>query len=314
MSDTPQVSAIAPWFGSNRSLAAKVGEQLAGCAWVGVPFAGGMCELSHIAARTIVVGDMHRHVISLARAVADDELRPLLVRRLTRKVFHPDELSYAQSLCREVEGGSFAPPLLDWAEAYFVCCWMARSGIAGTADEFTGRVSLRWNANGGDSNVRYRNAIRSMVAFSRTARRCTFDVIDAFDLLARVEDNEEHGIYCDPPFPDAGKRYRHNSGDTLKDQRAWHTRLRDAVGFNNTRVVMRYYDHPLIRELYPVGQGWMWLHLSGGKTQHGKDAPEVLIVKNTTETHHGDGDANELRAEGQDKARAPRHRKPRGVQ
>ena len=39
------ITALAPWFGSNRTLAENVGRALAGCEWVGVPFAGGMCEL-----------------------------------------------------------------------------------------------------------------------------------------------------------------------------------------------------------------------------------------------------------------------------
>lgn len=42
------ITALAPWFGSNRMLARYVGEELAGCQWVGVPFAGGMAEIFQI--------------------------------------------------------------------------------------------------------------------------------------------------------------------------------------------------------------------------------------------------------------------------
>lgn len=46
--DAPKVSAIASWFGSNRMLAPRVGEALTGCDWVGIVFAGGMCEAACI--------------------------------------------------------------------------------------------------------------------------------------------------------------------------------------------------------------------------------------------------------------------------
>lgn len=47
-----RITTLVPWYGSNRTLAENVGAALKGCSWVGVPFAGGMCELGHIEART----------------------------------------------------------------------------------------------------------------------------------------------------------------------------------------------------------------------------------------------------------------------
>jgi hypothetical protein len=43
------------------------------------------------------------------------------------------------------------------------------------------------------------------------------------------------------------------------------------------RVVCRFYDHPLVRELYPE-QRWTWRHLAGGRKQTNGDAPEVLLL------------------------------------
>lgn len=275
-------TALAPWFGSNRLLAHHVGELLAGRDWVGVPFAGGMSELTHIDARTVVVGDLHRHLINLARVVASDELRPVLMRHLRRALFHPDELDAAQEWCKCHQPVEGIRGDLQAAYSYFVCVWMGRSHLAGTKDEFTGRLSTRWNASGGDSNVRYRSAVRSLVSFGRTARRCTFSVMDAFDFLGRCDDKDRHGVYCDPPFPGAGADYRHNAGKGAEEV-AWHTRLRDSlVRFGRTRVVLRYYRHPLVEELYPPDR-WDWRELTGGRTQANKAAPEVLILNRTAE-------------------------------
>lgn len=269
------VSALAPWFGSNRMLGPRVGELLAGYSWVGLPFAGGMSELPHIGARTIVANDLHRHGINLARVVSDDALRGQLVRRLRRVLFHPDELTESQACCKALKPGD--APNLDLAYHYFCCCWLGRSGKAGIDDEFNGRPSVRWKADGGDSMVRFRSAVRGLASFARTARRCTFETMDAFDFLVRCEDLAGHGLYCDPPFPGPGRRYVFHCGKKASEQQEWHGRLAEAVGrFRAARVVMRFYDHPLVRELYPEPR-WLW-HRLEGRTQANAKAPEVLLV------------------------------------
>ena len=279
------VTALAGWFGGNRLLAHHVGEALRGCSWVGIPFAGGMSEVPHITARTIVVNDIHRLIINLARVTKDDDLRPALIRQARRKQFHPDELLASQTICKanmEEAPRPPAPPDLSLAVEYFVCCWMGRGGKAGVVDEFNGRTAVRWKSDGGDSMVRYQSAIRMLAEFSRHLRRCTFDTKDAIEeFLPRCEDIKGHGIYADPPFVGVGRRYKYNAGETDAAERAWHTRLRDALArFKNTRVVCRFYDHPLVRELYPSPQ-WTWLKLEGGKTQANasdQDTPEVLVT------------------------------------
>jgi hypothetical protein len=153
---------------------------------------------------------------------------------------------------------------------------VGRSGKAGIADEFNGRPSVRWKSDGGDSAVRYWSALRSIVHWGRIFRRCTFETMDAFDFLARCEDSDGHGIYADPPFPEAGRRYVHNAGQTVTEEVGWHVRLRDALArFARARVVCRFYDHPLVRHLYPAGR-WHWRELVG-RTQANGEAPEVLI-------------------------------------
>lgn len=276
------VTTLAPWFGSNRMLAHRVGEALDGCSWVGVVFAGGMSELPYIGARTILVNDKHKHVINLARVTRDNSLRPQLIRRAARRLFHPDELKEAQQFCLATEPQGYAD--LDAAEKYFVACWMGRSSKAGLVDEFNGRPSVRWKSDGGDSMVRYRSALRMLGTFSRTAKRCTFEDMDAFDFLKRCEDLKKHGVYCDAPFVGAGRRYRHNSGDTDAEERAWHTRLRDELErFTKARVVCRFYDHPLIRELYST-EKWTWLFLEGRKQTNEAATEEVLLINRIGET------------------------------
>jgi DNA adenine methylase len=291
--NTMNTTALAPWFGSNRMLAKHVGQELDGCNWVGVAFAGGMCELAHIGARSLVVNDAHRHMINYARVAADPKLGPKLYRHLRRVPSHPVALVAAQSRCVEREqthadpytgGMLFQPdkpamvtgPDLEWAVDYFVAAWMSRNGTAGTKGEFNAGMSVRWDAGGGDSATRVRSAVASLVAWRRVLRRANFTTLDAFDFIdTKVKDEAGIGLYCDPPFPGPGDAYKHTFGED--GQR----RLADAVGrFTRTKVVMRFYDHPLVRALYPEDR-WTWVLRTGRKQTNG-DAPEALLLNTPT--------------------------------
>jgi hypothetical protein len=276
----PAIGAIAPWFGSARLLGPAVGQLLKGASWVGIPFAGSMAEIPYIRARTIVVNDLHKGVITLARVVSDELLGPKLYRRLRRHALHPDDLAESQSVCRKMEERADCSDLLDeetilrWAEHMFVASWLARSGSAGTKTEFDAKLALRWAAGGGDSAVRFQNAIRSINAWRRSLRRATFSSIDAFAFLQKCKDLPQHAIYCDQPFPGGpGDKYKFHFTQKQTERLS-----QELLRFGHARVVSRFYDHPIVRDLYPETE-WTWHHLSGRK-QTNEAAPEVLLVRN----------------------------------
>ncbi len=267
-----KTTTLAPWFGSNRTLANTVGDALKGCRWVGVPFAGGMCELAHITAPTIVVNDLHRHIINLAGVVADNKAGPQLYRALRRVPFHSYAIERSQHWSRT--HGETCPgdiPDIDAAYHYFVAVWMGRSAKAGTKNEFTGNLSVRWNANGGDSNTRYRSAVKSLIEWRRIMQRCNFVVMDCFDFLGKCNDEPENGIYCDPPFPNAGDVYKHEFTE------GQHRTLASRLGrFQKAHIVCRFYDHPLIRKLYPEKK-WKW-QAGVSRKQSNKTVREFLLI------------------------------------
>lgn len=285
--EAPPITALAPWFGSNRTLAENVGRALAGCRWVGVGFAGGMSELLHIGARVVVVNDLHAHVLNLAGVVADDLFRKELIERIERVPYHPDALAAAQARCREREesaGESWfgwsdgtALPDVAWALDYFVCAWMSRNGCAGTKDEFEATYSMRWDAGGGGSATRFRNAAAGLDAWGRVMRRCEFVRSDVLKFLGQVKDRAEHGVYCDPPFPDVGDGYKY--AFSTDDQRKLAAKL---AAFKRCAVVVRFYDHPLIRELYPEPL-WRWQRFEGKKQTNEVATEEVLLTRNEPE-------------------------------
>jgi DNA adenine methylase len=272
------ITALAPWYGSNRTNSQSAGKLLEGCQWVAIPFAGGMCELPHIRARTIMANDLHRGIINLAREVATNCLA--LQTKLRSQLFHPDSLANAQrQFFSKSDESDALPDSFNKAVHYFTIAWMTRSSTAGTNGEKRGKLALRWDAGGGDSAKRYHSAINALEDWCNHFHRCTFTCWDAFEFLDKCKDRSQHGIYCDPPFFGPGDKYIHHCGKEQQDQRTWHARLAERLAqFNHTRVVVRAYDDRFVHELYPNDQ-WTW-HEFTGRKQTNVDAAEVLLVKN----------------------------------
>ncbi len=286
----PDVTGLASWFGSNRMLAVNVGIELARCKHVTVPFAGSMTELLHIGARSLVVADVHRHLMHLASVVADRRACLELYKTLKRLPFHPDVLAEAQARCLSREaawqnyaGGLFAPPPIDlevevddrvqWAVDYFVTSWMGHGGRSGTPGEFRGCLSVRYDAGGGDSNRRFRSAAHSLLQWNRFVEgRCTFQTLDFRELLSKGSDKADRGFYADPPFVEEGGGYKHPF--TLADHRALAGQLN---AYKRARCVVRYYANPLLDELYPRDR-WTRREFSGRDQHNATGKPELLLI------------------------------------
>ncbi len=261
---------LLPWFGSNTANAARPAELLAGCTWIGIPFGGGMCEVPHFAAKQILAADLHANVVNLCRVIADDALRAELIRRVDAKPYHPVELMAAQRWCLTHYAPVVGPPDLAIAAHYFTAVWMGRGGDAGTRRELSGGLPIRWDATGGGSNRRYRTAIEAVDAWGEAFRRCEFICQDAFDFLDNVKDKPNIGLYCDPPWPDVGNDYLHQFDEGQQ------RRLAEVLGqFGNVRIVLRYGEHPLIRELYG-NRKWQWIG-AAGRNQANDEIAEWLI-------------------------------------
>lgn len=286
--ETMGTTALTPWYGSARLVAEAVGAALDGCAWVGIGCAGGMCEARHVKARSMIVNDIHRHIVNLAMTVADPALNDQLVARLDATPFHPDVLRSAQRRCIAREQGmtfsewTLDKPDLDWAFDYFVCCWMAHGGTAGKQREFQGTFSLRWDAKGGDSCRRFRSATSVLPCWNEVFERASFSTLDLFEFLDQCADEPWCGIYLDPPWFVAGEHYK------FPFTEADHRRLAHRLTFyKRARIVLRVGDVPLMRELYPDNTRWRY-RLMDGRDAHNETVKELLIVND------GDGAYPEL--------------------
>lgn len=241
-----KVTGLAPWFGGKRNLASVIVQELGRHRVYWEPFCGSMAVLMQKPPCVMeTVNDLHGDLVNLARVIQDEQIGPQLYRRLRRTLM--SEVLHREAAGRHRERGYLGDrkPDLDAAYDYFLCAWLGRNGVAGTASYSQG-FCARYTANGGHAATRWDSVVASIPAWRRRIRNVTIMCRDAFELLPKVADAADTAIYCDPPYLVKGAKYVHdfNTED--------HQRLADAARrFQKSRVVVSYYDHPELSRLYP---------------------------------------------------------------
>lgn len=245
-----------PYFGGKRTMAARIVEELDGRPNYCEPFMGSLAVLM---ARPRmgdmeIANDLWGHAVNLARVLASDRYGEL-VDRVARTLVHEDLFAEAKSKTPEdLAEGEAAPSVEGVADAHveraywlLVYSWIGRNGHAGTKG-YNGNIARRFTASGGDPTMRWVSLAESIPAWHERLRRVMFCRMDAIAMVERLEDTDRWAIYADPPYVGAGRAYVVN-GEA--DSVAWHTRLRDVLAAKvHTRVVLSYYPHPLVDELY----------------------------------------------------------------
>lgn len=242
-----KISAVAPWFGSKRTLAPEIVRELGPHRKYDEPFCASCAVLfAKEVASCETVNDLHGDLINLCRVLKDRETAVALYARLSRFIMHEEIFHEAAERCKS-QGRLPSPetPDVDRAEDFMICSWYGRNGVAGT-ESYNQGFCVRYTANGGHAATRWTSAVESIPAWHHRLRAVTILNRDAFELLSRYDDDPAAVIYCDPPYIEKGAKYVH---DFTPDD---HRRLAESLKrFRAARVVVSYYDHPLLSELYP---------------------------------------------------------------
>jgi DNA adenine methylase len=275
-----KIKAIAPWFGGKRNLAPQIVELLGKHTVYWELFCGSMAVL--LAKPQCVmetVNDLHGDLINLARVLQKEDTVVELYGRLSRTLMHEQlhkeaaERYKARTYyeeCSEID--------VDRAYDYVLCAWFGRNGVAGTHSYNQG-FCVQYTANGGHAAKRFRSVIESIPAWHQRLMNVTILCRDAFELLTRIEDKKGTAIYVDPPYIVKGAKYIYDF-----EGEAEHRKLAELLNrFKEARVVVSYYAHPLLDELYP---GWQRHEINVSKAMSNagsrgkKDvrAVEVLLV------------------------------------
>jgi site-specific DNA-adenine methylase len=254
------------WFGSDSEVAAQLGSLLDLCSHVTIPFVGGASILPHLKARAIVANDLHAHAVNFYRTLGGrhgEAMQKRLIEVCDYTLCHPDEMTAATKLLESESE-------LERAWAFWAICWLGRKGKGGMSAPPT-VPSVRWSSNGGTNATRIKAAAADLTAWAKEFERCEWQQLDFGDILRKVKDEWPCGVYCDPPWVDAGDEYLHRFEE--QDHRDLAEML---ARFERTRVVVRYGDHEFIRELY---QGWKIIEASS-RTQANLRTGEIWITKN----------------------------------
>ena len=283
-----KIKALAPWFGGKRSLAPVIVKELGKhrvywdvcCGSMAILLAKPPCIME-------TVNDLHRDLTNLAWVIQDPIEGPRLYRRL-RRVWMAEEL-FSESREVLLAGECEARMDPDRAFHYFITTWQGRNGVAGTANYNIG-YCLRYTAKGGHAAKRWGSVVESIPQWRRRMRNVTILRRDAFSLLERIGDASGTAIYCDPPYLKKGACYVHDF------ETEEHHRLAKLLRrFKKARVVVSYYDDPLLAEMY---LGWTTVRCTMTKAlvnQGMRDggaaakAPEVLLINGESYTQD-DGD------------------------
>jgi DNA adenine methylase len=288
----PKITAIAPWFGSKRSMSPRIVEELGSHESYFEPFCGSMAVLfGKTPSRQETVCDLHGHLTNLAWVLQDDALAPRLYERLTRTLFCESDLEDSK---KNLAGRNYAECTADLDRAYwfFIHSWCARNGTSGSA-RMSFKIAVRWTAGGGSPTIRFRHAVESIPAWHDRLRNVVILNRDAFAVLPSIPDEPGVAIYCDPPYlhstrsgdGDGGFLHDFREGDNpLLGEVDDHGRLAlELSRFHRARVVVSYYDHPSLDRLY---RGWTKrlcyqqknLHVQNRRGAGKAVAPEVLFM------------------------------------
>ena len=241
------------WFGSDCMVCEQYAALLADCKHVVVPFCGGLSIVAHLVktAGEIICNDKHRLAMNFYNVLRDESLKNRLIEQLQATPFHEDLLYKSQQLCKTHPDHWLSDLMM--AYHYFITCWMGRSGKSGTNSEFNGGLAMRWDAGGGSSPLRFQTAVRSIKDYwGPICERCSFVCKDWTEIVNKVKDDPKNALYADAPWPDAGDDYVHSFRNPQD-----HIRLRnELLRFKETKILVRYGDNKLIRDLYGDTNYW----------------------------------------------------------
>lgn len=296
MSGAPTIGAVLPYFGGKRTLAPRIVAELDGRANYCEPFMGSLAVL--LARRpggVEIAGDLYGHGINLARVLASDRCADLYA-MVSRTVLHDGLHAEAQdTLGDDLSADEVAPSVAGVTDAHvrlaywlLVRDWQGRNGVSGTLAT-RGGIARRYTAKGGSPTARWRSVAESIPAWHERLRSVVFDRVDALEMITKIDDAPEWAIYADPPYLRKSTPYIHDADHDVKhggDPEAWHRRLAAALNAKaRARVVVSYYAHPLLEELYPRDR-WTWVDIEMSKATSnasardgsGARATELLII------------------------------------
>ncbi len=306
------LGAILPYYGGKRDMGPMIARELEHengrpRAFYAEPYAGSMAVLlSKKPSGHEVVNDLWGPLINLAFVIQSDrytELRERVERTLYAQPLYDAVVDHAATFKeRKPPGGlgDIDDACVEWAWAFLVREWYGQNGYTGT-ERTHHSLAIRNTPGGGGGATRRAAVERAIPSWHDRLRKVEIRRTDAVELIAGLDDSKDVAIFADPPYfhdtrGKGGTKYVYDvedkpsgglfAGDGHRDH---HDRLADVLNAKReTRVVVTYYAHPRLAELYPKDR---WTHVDatrlknlhaqnrrGAMSGAAAQAPEVVLI------------------------------------
>lgn len=182
-----------------------------------------------------------------------------------------DELPYSRELYEKWKRKE--PPNDEFTRAvrFF---YVNRSGIAKGNSDSAFSTDTGWRHSREHNTARtYRSACQVIPEFSKRMSTVMIDNRDFRDIF-RVYDGPDTLFYVDPPY--IGREKYYAGGFTERD----HRDLAEILNSIQGKVLLSYYDDPMLTELYPDGKWWREGFQAARQVVNGSNntAQELLLM------------------------------------
>lgn len=261
-----------PYIGGKYNLVGHISKRLhaTGRTCLVDVFGGSGAVTLHSGFRKRIYNDISGDIVNLFRVMAEDNGRQALLRKLrwtppSRQIFEDD---------REVfRRGGFSFKQIDCsierARMTFyrhIFCFGGKTRTGGFA------VSLKDRSLIKEVN-KYQNVLRTFSMFGKFFSNTVIENLDFADLIELYGHKEKVVFFIDPPYPGFSSYY----SDNLSKYQ--HEQLAAMLIRIPAPVICTFYDHPLIRRLYP-SDVWRYEVVAGFKNavQGGSNSADELIL------------------------------------
>ena len=217
-----------------------------------------------------IYNDLNGDIVNLFRVMADQESRMLLLKQL--KWTPPSRRIYEADRQIHMDGGhSFKWVSCSISRARMtlyrhIFCFGGKTRTGGFVVTVSDRKSIK-------EILKYKNVLRDLSEYGKFFQETTIENLDFVDLIEKYGNKEDMVLFVDPPYPGFATYYSYNLSNYQHEQ------LANILITVPAPVICTFYDHPLVRKLYPADM-WKYEAMKGSKNgkQGGNQESEELIL------------------------------------
>ncbi|MCP4259129.1 MAG: DNA adenine methylase [Planctomycetes bacterium] len=263
-----------PYIGGKYNLVGHISKRLhaTGRTCLVDVFGGSGAVTLHSGFRKRIYNDINGDIVNLFRVMADDKARQALLRKLrwtppSRQIFEDDRevLRRGGFSFRRVECPIERARMTLYKHIFSFGGKVRTGGFA---------VSTKDRSRIKEVN-KYQNVLRSLSLFGKFFLNTVIENLDFTDLIELYGHKDKVVFFIDPPYPGFSAYYSNNFSSHQ------HELLAAMLIRIPAPAICTFYDHPLIRRLYPPG-AWEYEVVSGrknGRQGGNRETDELILTK-----------------------------------